>query len=176
MRETTCRGAPQPSLRSAALNKNSFCLRGLDEVAQPLRFCKGYLSTKGRQTVGLASLGRPFHRLADQSIRQQPLQDSVERAGAQPDTSHGALLDFLQNRVAVFLAVGERQHDVERCGGERQTARRIPRRCRHVARRYVAKRRMSSSIFSTVRGQALPADLSCLCLLKKRSLTRDMAG
>src|SRR5437899_197404 len=68
---------------------------------------------------------------ADQPVGEQPLDDPVERAGAQPDGAARELLDLFQHRVAVGLAVGERDQHVEHRRGEWQQSFRLA--LRHMA-------------------------------------------
>src|SRR5262245_53683193 len=80
------------------------------------------VSAEGGQLVRSPSLVvfRREGRLADEAVAQQALDDAVERAGAEPDGAAGELLDVLEDRVAVRLAVGQRDHDVEHRGRERE--------------------------------------------------------
>src|SRR5687768_344552 len=58
--------------------------------------------------------------LANQPLREEAFDDAVERAGAQPDGPAGETLDLLHDRVAVRVAVGQRDEDVEHRGRERK--------------------------------------------------------
>src|SRR5207253_10800255 len=64
-------------------------------------------------------------RSANEALAQQPLDDPVERAGAQADGAARQLGDLLHDRVAVGLAVGERHQDVEHRRRQRQERVRV---------------------------------------------------
>src|SRR2546427_6158462 len=58
----------------------------------------------GRRTVAA---------LFDQPFVQQPLDDRVQRASAEPYVTAALLLDIFQNRVAVFLVIAQCQQHLE---------------------------------------------------------------
>src|SRR5437870_1157441 len=68
----------------------------------------------------IAALRAMSVRLANQSVGEQPLDDPVERAGAETDAAARELLDFFHDRVAVRFAVGKRDEHVEHRRGQRQ--------------------------------------------------------
>ena len=63
---------------------------------------------------------RALRRLLDHVVIEKPLDDAVERAGAQLNFVVGAARDFLADDVAMFFAIGERQQHVKHRRGQRQ--------------------------------------------------------
>src|SRR5690242_12043070 len=61
----------------------------------------------------------PLARLCDQPIGQHALERAIERAGAHLHLILAVLFDLLHDLVAVLLAGGEREQDVEHRRGER---------------------------------------------------------
>ena len=110
-----------------------------NEIAQPLGLGERDLASEGGQPVGGAALVAARRRLANHALGEQALDDAVERASAQHDRAGGPLLDLLEDRVAMLLAVGQRQQHVEERRGQRQQLGRIA--VGHGATRYVVSRR-----------------------------------
>src|SRR5437868_11903407 len=61
----------------------------------------------------------PLVELLDQPVVEHALEGAVERAGAEAQRAVGARGDVPHDRVAVAVAVGERDEDVENGGGQR---------------------------------------------------------
>ena len=62
----------------------------------------------------------PGPHLHDQALRQQALDDAVQRAGAELDFAGSLLLDLFQDRVAMLVAVGQGKQHVEHRRRERR--------------------------------------------------------
>src|SRR5438067_4195485 len=69
----------------------------------------------------------PLVELLDQPVVEHALEGAVERAGAEAQRAVGARGDLLHDRVAVAVAVGERDEDVENGGGQRHPRATISR-------------------------------------------------
>ena len=97
-----------------------FTIGSPDQLPQPARFSLGHPASKRREPIRAPPVGAAEHRVPDPAVLEQPLDDAVQRAGAQPDRTVRPLLDFLDDGVAVLFTVGERQQDMEQRRGQRQ--------------------------------------------------------
>ena len=61
---------------------------------------------------------RPFFQFLNEPLLEKPLDSAVQRAGAKPDVTAGALLDFPHDGVAVPLTIGECNEDMKRVSGK----------------------------------------------------------
>ena len=101
----------------AAGNQAGRARRG-HHAMEPFRFGFRDFPAEGCQRVepplALAFVrGRPPAHFDDQPVREQPLDDAVQRSGAQADRAVRAVLDVLHDAVAVARAFRERDQDVE---------------------------------------------------------------
>ena len=71
---------------------------------------------------------RPLVAFDNQPVLLEALDQAVERSGAQGDLAFGPPLDFLDDRVAMLLAVGQREQDLEHRRGEREERVRVEAR------------------------------------------------
>jgi len=81
----------EPSLPSNWSNQEPLRPGGHDHVAQPLGLGQGDPPPERRQPVGPAAVGGRGGGLTHQAVGQQPLDDAVERAGAEADLAAGAM-------------------------------------------------------------------------------------
>src|SRR5688572_310062 len=110
-----------------------------DEITEPLCLGQRHLAAEGGETIRRAALVAAGSRLANHAVGEQALDDAVERARAQDHLTAGPLLDLLEDRVAVLLAVGQGQQHMEEGWCQRQRCGGIP--VDHGATRYVVRRR-----------------------------------
>src|SRR5690606_416388 len=82
---------------------------------QPLRLRTRHRSAERRKPVVAPALvlvrRRLIRRIRHQTLRSQPLQRRVERAGTERARAAGLPLYLLQNRVTVAIAISKREED-----------------------------------------------------------------
>jgi hypothetical protein len=96
-------------------------MRVTDERFEPARFRLQNRAAQRLQTVVAPSIVRAA-AVSDQTERGQAGDRRVECAGTEAHVAAGAVLDVLDDAVAVALAVGQREQDVELLSRERQEA------------------------------------------------------
>src|SRR5688572_27795331 len=101
---------------------------GIDQIGEPLRFAFSDRQALRRQPVVAPAIlvGLVVQRdrqLLDQAVDQHALNRAIERAWAEARLAIGEALDVPHDAVAVRLAVGERQENME--DGRRQQRRRL---------------------------------------------------
>ena len=108
-------------LRFRGPAKDLLPARFAQQHLEPARFRFDHRPAERREPVILPPAvvvfrRRPGRGFFDQPGVEQPLQQRVERPGAQLDQPVGALVDLADDAVAVTLDVGEREQGVERQG------------------------------------------------------------
>jgi hypothetical protein len=98
-------------------------MRVTDERFEPARFRLQYGAAERQQAIVPPSL--VLARLTDEAERDEPGNRGVERASAETHVAAGALRDVLNHAVAMAVAVGQREQDMELMGRERQEANRV---------------------------------------------------
>jgi hypothetical protein len=82
----------------------------------------GHAPPDGCQLVVAARLavvaGDPIRGLLDEPILDEPVERPVEGAGAHANRAVAQLRHPPDQRVAVSLALEQREHELEGCGGE----------------------------------------------------------
>ena len=88
----------------------------VEQRAETIDFFLERLATAPGEAVVLAphiSVPRGRRRLLDPARFHQPLQRAVDRAGTEAKPARRLPLDFLEDRVAVALAAGKGEQDVD---------------------------------------------------------------
>src|SRR5262249_37309388 len=99
--------------------------RELQGLLEPPRFGTGDVGAERGELVPPAAGIAARPRLFDQALVEQPLDDAVERSGAEPDDAIGQLPDLVHDGVAVRLAVRKRDQHMEERRCQRQERLRI---------------------------------------------------
>ncbi len=105
-------------------------LRDVQEVGKSLRLLFRNRQTFRGQPVIAATIVVWFvvqgdRQLFDQSVYEHPLNGPVERAWTEPRLTVGESPDVLHDPVAVCIAIGQRQQDMEDGRGDEDTRLRI---------------------------------------------------
>src|SRR5436190_12418852 len=80
-RNNRSRSGTRATSASSTLRQKPLNERSLDELLKTFRFCERDLPAEWCQPVRLSSLCRAGNRLHNESLREQSLDDAVERAG-----------------------------------------------------------------------------------------------
>src|SRR5262245_3001499 len=112
-----------PHARLRALEEY-FAPRDGQRLLEPRGFGARDIAAKRREVVRppAGRVGAARRSFSNQPFGEQTFDDAVERACTQPDGAVGQTLDFFHDRVAVRLAVGQRDEDVEHRRRQRQEA------------------------------------------------------
>ena len=126
---------PRPRFGSGAGSKSARSCGGAQQRVQALGFGARHGASERRDLVVAAALvvgGRARGELDDERVFQQPREGAIERAGVQGDGALAAPRHLLHHGVAVQIATGQRQQDLEPDRGQRQEplrARQVGHRC-----------------------------------------------
>jgi hypothetical protein len=97
------------------------CPRLFKELRHATHLCLGCFASKRCKTIVAAALVtnirlRPLTlpQLDDETLLEQPLDGTVQRAGAQTQFAAGSLRDILHDSITVLIALGERYQNVKR--------------------------------------------------------------
>src|SRR5687768_14295951 len=92
--------------------------RGAHQISHPFRFSREDPRTKLRKPIVTATRVvrfrvRSFFRFFDESVLKQAIDRSVQRSGSEANGAHASFSNGSHYRVAVSLAIGKGEQDME---------------------------------------------------------------